>query len=161
MRLVFAMLLTALAAAPAGAQNATALRMTVAQNDPVSPKDAFEAAKALGTIEAWQAYVANFPRGFYADLARAYIKSLSSAPASPPASAQSAERKPAAAAAAPAAPGHSRLALGPNASLGSARLLPDDSPCNRVTSKAPVDPNPRRIPARVGLVKPLRASVEI
>lgn len=154
MRLVFAMLLTALAAAPAGAQNATAQRMTVAQNDPVSPKDAFEAAKALGTLEAWQAYVANFPRGFYADLARAYIKSLSGAPASPPASAQSAERKPAAPA---AAPGHSRLALGPNASLDGARLLPDDSPWHRDISKDPVDPSSRRILARVGLDKPLRA----
>ncbi len=45
-------------------------------------KEAFDSAKELGTIEAWEAFVANYPSGFRADLARAYIKKLgSSAPA--------------------------------------------------------------------------------
>ncbi len=45
-----------------------------AQPGDVSAKDAFEAAKELGTVEAWNAYLANFPTGFYADLARAYLE---------------------------------------------------------------------------------------
>ncbi len=45
-------------------------------------KDAFESAKELGTVDAWQAFITNYPSGFRADLARAYIKKLgSSAPA--------------------------------------------------------------------------------
>ena len=42
----------------------------------VSAKEAFEAAKELGTVEAWEAFVANYPDGFHAKLARAYIKKL-------------------------------------------------------------------------------------
>ena len=41
-------------------------------------KDAFESAKELGTVEAWQAFLANYPSGFRADLARAYIAKLGS-----------------------------------------------------------------------------------
>ena len=48
----------------------------LAQARNVSTKEAFEAAKELGTIEAWEAFLASFPDGFYADLARAYVKSL-------------------------------------------------------------------------------------
>jgi uncharacterized protein YecT (DUF1311 family) len=40
-------------------------------------KDAFEAAKELGTVEAWDAFLSNYPTGFHADLARAYVKKLS------------------------------------------------------------------------------------
>lgn len=52
-------------------------------------KEAFDSAKELGTVEAWEAFVANYPSGFRADLARAYIKKLGSdasaeAPSSPP-----------------------------------------------------------------------------
>jgi hypothetical protein len=39
-------------------------------------KDAFNNAKELGTIEAWEAFLTNYPSGFHADLARAYIKKL-------------------------------------------------------------------------------------
>ena len=39
-------------------------------------KQAFEAAKELGTVEAWDAFLANYPSGFHADLARAYVKKL-------------------------------------------------------------------------------------
>ena len=42
-------------------------------------KEAFDSAKELGTVEAWEAFVANYPSGFHADLARAYIKKLGSA----------------------------------------------------------------------------------
>jgi uncharacterized protein YecT (DUF1311 family) len=44
-------------------------------------KDAFEAAKALGTVEAWDAFLSHYPTGFHADLARAYVKQLAAAPA--------------------------------------------------------------------------------
>jgi hypothetical protein len=44
-------------------------------------KEAFKNAKDLGTIEAWEAFVANYPSGFHADLARAYIKKLGSSEA--------------------------------------------------------------------------------
>lgn len=48
-------------------------------------KDAFDSAKELGTVEAWQAFIANYPSGFRADLARAYITKLgSSEPAAAP-----------------------------------------------------------------------------
>ncbi len=48
-------------------------------------KDAFDSAKELGTVEAWEAFVANYPSGFHADLARAYIKKLgNAAPAAAP-----------------------------------------------------------------------------
>jgi hypothetical protein len=39
-------------------------------------KDAFEAVKELGTVEAWDAFLSNYPTGFHADLARAYVKKL-------------------------------------------------------------------------------------
>lgn len=37
-------------------------------------KAAFETAKELGTPDAWNAFLAAYPSGFYADMARAYIK---------------------------------------------------------------------------------------
>lgn len=46
------------------------------QPSEASVKEAFEAAKELGTLEAWDAFLANYPTGFRADLARAYIKKL-------------------------------------------------------------------------------------
>ena len=39
-------------------------------------KEAFESAKELGTKEAWDAFLSNYPSGFHADLARAYLKKL-------------------------------------------------------------------------------------
>ena len=42
----------------------------------VSAKEAFEAAKELGTVEGWNAFLASYPQGFYPDLARAYVKKL-------------------------------------------------------------------------------------
>jgi hypothetical protein len=56
-----------------------------AQGADVSAKDAFEAARALGTAEAWNAFLKSYPNGFYADLARAYLGKLgaAAAPAGP------------------------------------------------------------------------------
>lgn len=52
---------------------------------------AFESAKELGTPAAFNAFLTNYPSGFYADLARAYLKKLNTnaaggepAPSSPP-----------------------------------------------------------------------------
>ena len=42
----------------------------------VTEREAFEAAKELGTIEAWEAFLNSFPTGFRADLARAYVKRI-------------------------------------------------------------------------------------
>lgn len=63
-------------------------------------KDAFESAKELGTPDAWNAFLKSFPTGFYADMARAYLKkedepSQSGEPqqtALPPSSARAGER---------------------------------------------------------------------
>ena len=54
--------------------------------DDGAEKEAFDSAKELGTVEAWEAFVGNYPSGFHADLARAYIKKLSAAasPSAPP-----------------------------------------------------------------------------
>ncbi len=46
---------------------------------------AFNSAKELGTPEAWNAFLANYPKGFYSDLARAYLqKQTDKAPALAP-----------------------------------------------------------------------------
>jgi uncharacterized protein YecT (DUF1311 family) len=56
-----------------------------ARADPAgAEKDAFEAAKELGTVEAWDAFLSNYPTGFHADLARAYVKKLAEEPAAAP-----------------------------------------------------------------------------
>lgn len=48
-----------------------------ARADPqLSAKEAFKAAKDLGTADAWNAFLASYPNGFEADLARAYLKKL-------------------------------------------------------------------------------------
>lgn len=44
-------------------------------------KDAFEAAKELGTADAWNAFLSHYPQGFHADLARAYLRKLEGGPA--------------------------------------------------------------------------------
>jgi Bacterial SH3 domain len=54
-----------------------------AESAGVSEKEAFEAAKSLGTVEAWDAFLSNYPTGFHADLARAYVKKLSDQPQAP------------------------------------------------------------------------------
>lgn len=50
-------------------------------------KQAFEDAKDLGTIDAWQAFLKNYQSGFRSDLARAYLKKLGDAQALPAATA--------------------------------------------------------------------------
>jgi len=75
----------------------------------VSQKEAFEAAKELGTIEAWEAFLNRFPSGFRADLARAYVKRIGS---------KAGDAKPAKTAAAPApAPATPAPASGPKLQL--------------------------------------------
>ncbi len=54
-----------------------------AQTADVSAKEAFDAARVLGTKQAWEAFLANYPTGFYGDLARAYVKKLAEGDASP------------------------------------------------------------------------------
>lgn len=55
----------------------------LAQQPANAEKDAFEASKALGTSEAWEAFLKSYPNGFHADLARAYLKKLADTPATP------------------------------------------------------------------------------
>ena len=45
--------------------------------------------------------------------------------------------------------------LGPNASLGGKRLLPDDNPWNQDISQEPVDPNSDKLIASIGKDRPL------
>jgi hypothetical protein len=49
--------------------------------DDISAKEAFEAARQLGTVKAWNAFLARYPSGFYTDLAQAYIDKLGGSPA--------------------------------------------------------------------------------
>ncbi len=53
-------------------------------------KEAFDAAKDLGTVEAWDAFLSNYSAGFHADLARAYVKKLAEEPAAQTAPSQAA-----------------------------------------------------------------------
>lgn len=50
----------------------------VAQN--VSEKEAFELAKDVGTIQAWNAFLKEYPRGFRAEIAKSYIQKLKTSP---------------------------------------------------------------------------------
>ncbi len=75
--------LVCVAASGAFASNAHAIDATrerpivLAQADSKkAQKEAFESAKELGTVEAWDAFLSSYPDGFYADLARAYVKKL-------------------------------------------------------------------------------------
>jgi hypothetical protein len=79
-RLLVVLLLVAAPFVPSIDQGA---RREVAQAQDVTAKEAFEAAKQLGTVEAWKAFLASYPSGFYADLARAYIKKLGGSDARP------------------------------------------------------------------------------
>lgn len=49
----------------------------------VSAKEAFEAARTLGTVQAWNAFLKSYPAGFYSDLARAYVQKLTDGGATP------------------------------------------------------------------------------
>lgn len=62
--------------------------------DTVSAKQAFDDAKELGTVEAWNAFLESYPDGFHANLARAYLKKLGAKPAAaaaPPPAAEPAQ----------------------------------------------------------------------
>ncbi|MGH1418693.1 MAG: PAN/Apple domain-containing protein [Hyphomicrobiaceae bacterium] len=54
---------------------ATQNSITLAQS--MTKAEAFAASKDLNTVDGWQAYLKQYPEGFRADLARAYIKKLS------------------------------------------------------------------------------------
>ncbi len=72
----------------AGASPATPAptdQSAAAPDGDVSAKDAFAAAKELGTADAWNAFLASYPKGFLADLARAYLNKLGAAPSGAPA----------------------------------------------------------------------------
>ena len=69
----------ALVAAPA---RAAAVPAQVAALDPASQlRRDYELAAAVNTKPAWDAFITNYPKGFYADLARAARGKLDSAPA--------------------------------------------------------------------------------
>jgi hypothetical protein len=128
-------------------------RSAFAQGD-ISTREAFEAAKELGTPEAWRAFLTSFPNGFYADMARAYLKKLAdsgtAAPPAPTAAPAAASRAPAASVVVSAGDKKPTVELGANVSLNGARLLPNDSPWHQDISNAPVDRNSARILARIG-----------
>jgi len=85
-----------------------------ASNDPddsssdSSEKDAFDSAKELGTVAAFEAFLSSYPTGFYAKLARAYVTKLNkaaAAPSPPPTPAQQTPPPPAPKPVAAASPG--------------------------------------------------------
>ncbi len=107
-----------LSTASAQSNGATHLNVTTAEQFEIAEADtadgqkqAFEAAKELGTAEAWTAFLANYPNGFHADLARAYLKKLSDSGVTPATAAQPAASPPPApvAAAAPSCQTRSTL----------------------------------------------------
>lgn len=137
----------------------------------IDQKKAFETAKELGTAEAWEAFLESFDSGFYAEMARAYLKKLGGTPkpttspakAKPATTKAAADEKPAADpepaksdTAEKSAPS-GEIQLGANASLGGRRLMPEGSPWNEDISAAAVDPLSEKILKRIGLDKPLRA----
>lgn len=141
------------------------LNAAVAQSADVSAKEAFEATKALNTAEAWDAFLATYPTGFYGDLARAYVKNLRDGGAAPTAAdttpPPAPEKGPSAAsgpAPATVAPDRGKVELGANSDLGGTLLMPPDSPWHRDISGEPVDPRSAKILARVGLATPLHPS---
>jgi hypothetical protein len=52
-------------------------KIVIAQST-ITEKEAYDAAKELGTIEAWEAFLNTYSTGFRADLARAYLKRIAS-----------------------------------------------------------------------------------
>jgi hypothetical protein len=65
--------------------DATPPAPTAAATGGDAEKEAFDSAKELGTVAGWEAFIASYPSGFHADLARAYIKKLGdAAPATTP-----------------------------------------------------------------------------
>lgn len=77
--------LIALALATSFALAPLTLAPAVAADEKGTEAADFEAAKALGTVEAWDAFLSHYPTGFHADLARAYVKKLAEQPAATPA----------------------------------------------------------------------------
>lgn len=73
--------LFALALAPPVALHPLILSPAFAADQQSTEAADFEAAKALGTVEAWDAFLSHHPTGFHADLARAYVKKLAEQPA--------------------------------------------------------------------------------
>ena len=96
----------------------------LAQDSDPSAKEAFDAARDLGTAEAWEAFLARYRTGFYADLARAYLKKVAEGAGAPP--------RPSASGPAPAA--------GPApASAPAAPLPPPAAPARTADADTPPD----------------------
>lgn len=86
-----ALALAALLVAPALPERSFGVSPAHAQDAAMTPKEAFDAAKELGTREAWDAFLESYPDGFLADLARAYVRKLSDGSAPDPAPEKTAE----------------------------------------------------------------------
>ena len=152
-RLAIIVLLTAAPFVPSFDTHTPRLIEVATAAESVSAKEAFEAAKELGTAAAWDAFLESYPTGFHADLARAYLEKLGGSASKSTGTKKTGTEKQDSATKTPAA---DEAPEGPNASLGGRRLLPDDSPWHQDISQSPVDPNSEKILARIGLDKPLR-----
>ena len=121
-----------------------ALRLieTATAADDASAKEAFDTAREMGTVEAWNAFLESYPEGFHANLARAYLKRLGGGSSKPASDEQqdSADK---------ASTGDD-LPVGPNADLGGptppARRQPLEPGHFAVSrrSKLREDPRPHR-----------------
>lgn len=70
-----------------------AAKKPAANESEVSAEEAFNIARELGTADAWKAFLETHPTGFYANMARAYLKKLGVSEDAP-ASAEPAEPEP-------------------------------------------------------------------
>ena len=148
-RLAMTVMLAVAPLAPSFDTPVLRLMATATAAEDASAKEAFDTARGLGTVEAWNAFLESYPEGFHANLARGYLERLGGGSSKP----TSGERHDSATKAST----DDGVPVGPNAGLGGRRLLPDDSPWHQDISQSPVDPNSEKILARIGMDKPLRA----
>jgi hypothetical protein len=145
-RIALPLLLAALVqAVPAVIPGDPAAQAQTPSDSEITAREAFEAARALNTAEAWNAFLSAFPTGFYADLARAYISQLEGTqrPAARPLAVPPVAETPQ-----PAVPGPT---------IAGCPIFPADNIWNTRIDTLPVDPRSGQYVAAIGAALPLKA----
>src|SRR5688572_27233355 len=93
MRRLAIIILLAIPLLPSFDADAPRLVKTATAADDASAKAAFDTAREMGTVEAWNAFLESYPEGFHANLARSYLKRLGGGESKP---ASNAKEKPSA-----------------------------------------------------------------
>jgi hypothetical protein len=152
----------ALVSIPSVATVSRALAQTPTDSE-ITAKEAFEAARTLGTIDGWNAFLATFPTGFYAEFARAHIKGLGGEGPSAPVAAPAPAFPPAAAPRTPQRAEPPRLpGIGPARVTGGPTIagcpaFPVDNIWNTRIDGLPVDPRSSQYVASIGADQALKA----